>query len=284
MKKIIATVLAMVMALALCSTAFAAPIKVDAKAADKTTQGWDIYYVEKDASGTITKYCDKNGTTLNDNTVAVIMAGGFYKISLTQVDVKAAATCTKDGREFNAYVGNDNMYYAKYDDVDDAGKATGATTVFIGTSFGDAVKYVKYATKAALDAANKAEAGHYLYETADVYGTSKATVYKCAVCGGTYVKVGEISTSADKTAVSALSKIDYTVPTDVATVLAKAGVNPSDQAAAGTYYVQTAGKTPAASGSKPSPKTFDAGIALYAAMALTSVAGSAVVIGKKKEF
>jgi len=33
-----------------------------------------------------------------------------------------------------------------------------------------------------------------------------------------------------------------------------------------------------------SPKTFDAGIALYAAMALTSVAGSAVVIGKKKEF
>ena len=46
----------------------------------------------------------------------------------------------------------------------------------------------------------------------------------------------------------------------------------------------TADKTPAASGSKPSPKTFDAGIALYAAMALTSVAGSAVVIGKKKEF
>ena len=36
--------------------------------------------------------------------------------------------------------------------------------------------------------------------------------------------------------------------------------------------------------SKPSPKTFDAGIAMYVGMALTSVAGSAVVIGKKKEF
>ena len=36
--------------------------------------------------------------------------------------------------------------------------------------------------------------------------------------------------------------------------------------------------------SKPSPKTFDAGIAMYVGMALTSVASSAVVIGKKKEF
>ena len=35
---------------------------------------------------------------------------------------------------------------------------------------------------------------------------------------------------------------------------------------------------------KGSPKTFDAGVAMYAGMALMSVAGSAVVIGKKKEF
>ena len=107
MKKIIATVLAMVMALAPCTTAFAAPTKVDAKAATKDTQGWDIYYVADDG-----RFVDKNGTTLNDNTTAIIKAGGFYKISLTQVDVKAAATCTKDGRNFNAYVGNDNAYYA----------------------------------------------------------------------------------------------------------------------------------------------------------------------------
>ncbi len=44
-------------------------------------------------------------------------------------------------------------------------------------------------------------------------------------------------------------------------------------------------KAPAASGTTiESAKTFDAGIALYAGMALASVAGSAVVIGKKKEF
>ena len=44
-----------------------------------------------------------------------------------------------------------------------------------------------------------------------------------------------------------------------------------------TYYGTATGNT-------PSPKTFDAGIAMYVGMALTSVAGSAVVIGKKKEF
>mgnify|MGYP006979245356 FL=1 len=53
----------------------------------------------------------------------------------------------------------------------------------------------------------------------------------------------------------------------------------------GYYYVLTekaASTTP--NTNKPSPKTFDAGIAMYVGMALTSVAGSAVVIGKKKEF
>jgi hypothetical protein len=56
-------------------------------------------------------------------------------------------------------------------------------------------------------------------------------------------------------------------------------------AADGYYYVLTekaASTTP--NTNKPSPKTFDAGIAMYVGMALTSVAGSAVVIGKKKEF
>ena len=33
-----------------------------------------------------------------------------------------------------------------------------------------------------------------------------------------------------------------------------------------------------------SPKTFDAGVAMYVGMSLLSVAGGAVVIGKKKEF
>jgi hypothetical protein len=45
-----------------------------------------------------------------------------------------------------------------------------------------------------------------------------------------------------------------------------------------------AGGTATSAGGVQSAKTFDAGIAMYAGMALMSVAGGAVVIGKKKEF
>ena len=49
-------------------------------------------------------------------------------------------------------------------------------------------------------------------------------------------------------------------------------------------YTITYTATWKANSGKDSPKTFDAGIAMYVGMALTSVASSAVVIGKKKEF
>ena len=52
----------------------------------------------------------------------------------------------------------------------------------------------------------------------------------------------------------------------------------------GNWYWTTATTPSTDKNTKPSPKTFDAGIAMYVGMALTSVAGSAVVIGKKKEF
>jgi len=55
----------------------------------------------------------------------------------------------------------------------------------------------------------------------------------------------------------------------------------------GTRYILTGTATATPDSGKnttTSPKTFDAGIAMYVGMALTSVAGSAVVIGKKKEF
>ena len=91
---------------------------------------------------------------------------------------------------------------------------------------------------------------------------NKVATYKCAKCGtvATVYKTEDAAWAAGVNTVEVLKNGDII----------------------GFNY--TADKTPAASGSKPSPKTFDAGIALYAAMALTSVAGSAVVIGKKKEF
>ena len=52
----------------------------------------------------------------------------------------------------------------------------------------------------------------------------------------------------------------------------------------GYVVVPNGASTTTPAGNTTSPKTFDAGIAMYVGMALTSVAGSAVVIGKKKEF
>ena len=82
---------------------------------------------------------------------------------------------------------------------------------------------------------------------------------KCSSCGATaklYEKVSEVPAGADYTVVAG----------GLLLVADKTATKPAD------------------STNKPSPKTFDAGIAMYVGMALTSVAGSAVVIGKKKEF
>ena len=61
------------------------------------------------------------------------------------------------------------------------------------------------------------------------------------------------------------------------------GVTPDQVQGMFVVADKTADTTKPADGTS-SPKTFDAGIAMYVGMALTSVAGSAVVIGKKKEF
>ena len=88
-----------------------------------------------------------------------------------------------------------------------------------------------------------------------------ATEYTCATCK-TVAKV--INSPVNAPAGSTIERIGNTL-------------------IAFTYTPGTANNT-TNTGSNKSPKTFDAGIAMYVGMALTSVAGSAVVIGKKKEF
>ena len=99
--------------------------------------------------------------------------------------------------------------------------------------------------------------------------------------------VTDVTSDKDKDAVGKLSKIFYNTSDDVAKkALNAAGKDVNSKApTASYYYVLTETTTPSTgTTTKPSPKTFDAGIAMYVGMALTSVAGSAVVIGKKKEF
>ena len=319
MKKIIATVLAMVMALALCTTAFAAEIKDKGSVATantddtvaatetwnntgkklvatKTTPGnnltggtyWTaegegLYYVW---NADMAKFVQ-----ITNNEKAVIDAG-YDKTTKLVLDKNAvAATCTDAGSLFNVYSKVDgSASYVLVSDVvaynakqtNDANKiAEPDTKYFFGTKSSNVVAY--YAAGTAADQVDYAlKAGHVLVKDGTTYGTAKSDVYKCAICGNRYV-IGPTVDTGD------LKSEFYTY--DAATVASYANEHgillKNILRNNATLYLVEAGKTTGTTTgttNKPSPKTFDAGIAMYVGMALTSVAGSAVVIGKKKEF
>ena len=128
-------------------------------------------------------------------------------------------------------------------------------------------------------------------------GTKNATTgwyeCKCAICGGTYACTSSMNILT-KNAIKVGDTFSYSTR-DASNVI-------SEQRAAGKYSLPvgtdlaesytwcwqiTAGPETKPAETKPgvdSAKTFDAGIAMYVGMSLLSVAGSAVVIGKKKEF
>ena len=316
MKKIIATVLAMVMALALCTVAFATEITEKTAVADAVTGDTVAAAVTWNNTGkalTATKstnepmdtYWTANGEGLyyvwnadmakfvqiTNNEKAVIEAG-YDKTTKLVLDKNAvAATCTDAGSLFNVYsnvagtasyvlVSDVVAYNAKQ--TKDADKiAEPDTKYFFGTKSSNVVAYYAAGTGAGqVDYALKA--GHVLVKDGTTYGTAKSDVYKCAICGNRYV-IGPTVDTGD------LKSEFYTYdPVTVASYANEHGILLKnilrDNA---TLYLVEAGKTTGTTTgttNKPSPKTFDAGIAMYVGMALTSVAGSAVVIGKKKEF
>ena len=314
MKKIIATVLAMVMALALCTVAFATEITEKTAVANAVTGDTVAAAVTWNNTGkalTATKstnepmdtYWTANGEGLyyvwnadmakfvqiTNNEKAVIDAG-YDKTTKLVLDKNAvAATCTDAGSLFNVYsnvagtasyvlVSDVVAYNAKQ--TKDADKiAEPDTKYFFGTKSSNVVAYYAAGTGAnQVDYALKA--GHVLVKDGTTYGTAKSDVYKCAICGNRYV-IGPTVDTGD------LKSEFYTYdPVTVASYANEHGILLKnilrDNA---TLYLVEAGKTTTPSTDKnTSPKTFDAGIAMYVGMAQTSVAGSAVVIGKKKEF
>ena len=316
MKKIIATVLAMVMALALCTTAFAAGTAITDKANvpnanTDDTVAHDVTWNNTGKALTATKstnapmdtYWTADGEGLyyvwnadmakfvqiTNNEKAVIEAG-YDKTTKLVLDKNAvAATCTDAGSLFNVYSKVDgSASYVLVSDVvaynakqtNDANKiAEPATKYFFGTKSSNVVAY--YAAGTAADQVDYAlKAGHVLVKDGTTYGTAKSDVYKCAICGSRFV-VGPTVDTGD------LKSEFYTY--DAATVASYANEHgillKNILRSNATLYLVEAGKTTTPSTDKnTSPKTFDAGIAMYVGMALTSVAGSAVVIGKKKEF
>jgi uncharacterized protein YaiE (UPF0345 family) len=287
MKKIIATVLAMVMALALCTTAFAADnydlylanstnisgkvIAANGAVAEKTNKTITITAAASysDGTGNLEYLTDADGviyvktTTPTVADYAVTVTGKkdilFYvtKVDAAPMYAASAKAFTDFGYKCGQVVNNDNSKYYEITTGADAGKVYKATDngplsvlvdgklVKLDNTSAAAVKEHNWSVSA-----SKVENGKVI-----------PTEAVCGICGSKSTAIYETGKAPAGSKVETLNGVTGYV------------VVPN-----GTSTTPTTGTT------NKSPKTFDAGIAMYVGMALTSVAGSAVVIGKKKEF
>ena len=311
MKKIVATVLAMVMALALCTTAFAAPSVYAGAAVGTTTYTPDdgvVMTLEKFATGTesakvFDTYKLWYTTTKTGAKVQVAGTGEYFLATSASYDLVFVNgnTVTYLLNKTTAGTWDDTAKFVNVAKADSAAKAacgayyslTAATTVieykdnaYDGVKSTDTnTKVLNIDGKAALINAATTAAGvvykshTYSVDTATVAGKVTVTKVTCDDCKASFEFVlGSVTDATVKFGAGNFETVknanggDYTVTngTTVETLFVKTGSGSPN--------------TPNNNGTTTSPKTFDAGIAMYVGMALTSVAGSAVVIGKKKEF
>ena len=287
MKKIIATVLAMVMALALCTTAFAASkyvlydedkkstdimvTKTDASSKNKTT----LYYTyvdENDAThylvpadksnyngyveGNYVKEVNADEATI-DNFISY--ADGKLVKMTAKSGEKVERNCTTSVFDTDVYFDKDNAAFVKVED------GTGTYNML----YNGVILSVD-------DVTGEIAEGSHLWIKGDKVDDGIYNV-KCASCGATAVAYETLKLAGTKTVV----KYDQAKGIATANDMEK---NWEGDLLDSDWYVTTSASTDTKTDGNKSPKTFDAGIAMYVGMALTSVAGSAVVIGKKKEF
>ena len=296
MKKIIATVLAMVMALALCTTAFAAPVTgytgynrggnklmVDATNAESfSVEAHEATFNKATGAGNVAYYT-VSGATASENTG---YNGDYIKADKTDFDLQL----TKSGAStlYLKHVNDGAGYVAKVEAFTKIGDKCGQLDVDAdGTYYVNTSKYTSSnATKDAGEVyfmASDANGAAYVLLNGKLVSVTlageqtlvghtwvavekdgKVVSYKCSDCGQT----AAIYKTKDAAKASGLKNIEAYV----------------DDEGNSIFLAWTDGTTKPADSTNKSPKTFDAGIAMYVGMALTSVAGSAVVIGKKKEF
>ena len=287
MKKIIATVLAMVMALALCTTAFAASkyvlydedkkstdimvTKTDASSKNKTT----LYYTyvdENDATrylvpadksnydgyveGNYVKEVNADEDTI-DNFISY--ADGKLVKMTAKSGEKVERNCTTSVFDTDVYFDKDSAAFVKVED------GTGTYNML----YNGVILSVD-------DVTDEIAEGSHLWIKGDKVDDGIYNV-KCASCGATAVAYETLKLAGTKTVV----KYDQAKGIATANDMEK---NWEGDLLDSDWYVTTSASTDTKTDGNKSPKTFDAGIAMYVGMALTSVAGSAVVIGKKKEF
>ena len=276
MKKIIATVLAMVMALALCTTAFAAT----GDTVEGYLKGTNVGASEVKTTLTYTGNTDPK--TTDGKTVAGVYAhykeatyGDFIVVN-SLADATAVLYSDKDCKNVIMYLGQVEV-----------------VSYFTGKVYNDFADVCGKFDKPANYDATKT---YYTYEDNGttklaVAAGSSETADKLLTVDGKVVRVVTlVATKVQHTAVPTVKdgKITGYTCSKCKAVAVEAPNYASIPAGAdttnltGNWYWTTA--TTPSTDKNTSPKTFDAGIAMYVGMALTSVAGSAVVIGKKKEF
>lgn len=304
MKKIVALVLSLVMALSLCTVAFGATVeaydkngngKIDYKVADVkkvaakkpagAEWGWIEYYAGKDAkAGTYYIPCDKA-----DADVAIYTNHGFtvwayetqdstdaaYEFEVTaQKATDKKATCDKGHFLDDGYLDKDGYFYVEADDAFD-----GVDYHFV--KFGnkvitvyDAVRYLNYVPASHIFGEAKAN---------DKTGYDEVT---CLICKGVFAATNDQAVLT-KNKVAIKATFEYSLDDAMAVYDDNDYSWAWGDKFADSYDYVWSLKAGTAAGTKDgvnSAKTFDAGIAMYVGMSLLSVAGGAVVIGKKKEF
>ena len=287
MKKIIATVLAMVMALALCTTAFAATYGdlYEQNAAG----GWE----KKELDGGIA-YTSPVETKSTDGKL-VSAKLGYYTFTIKDRASTNYVEVAKDDATFQLTVDGSVKYLAVAESLD-------TTTAYTlkGTEVEAKGADAKCGEIQAITAENGKlylADGKYYVSGGNTYLLADGHVVAVTAANDDSYTVKEhqfeiVSQAKDSAGVITGSLKCKNCP-QTATLTNKLSAIPVGASSVegtgtfgtGLYAYWTAGSTTTPSTDKnTSPKTFDAGIAMYVGMALTSVAGSAVVIGKKKEF